>query len=127
MDSRNMKYSSLPNEKRSYEYEQNEPMTFAKRKNHGRMHPSTPGYQDNSESNSNETGNNNKLPSIQDRITTGGFKRNFEKETNIKNKRHNYMKQNLSEYDGMETDEYDDGTLHYHEFDILPSVKAIEH
>ena len=36
------------------------------------------------------------------------------------------MKQNLSEYDGLETDEYDDGTLHYHEFDILPSVKAID-
>ena len=36
------------------------------------------------------------------------------------------MKQNLSEYDGLETDEFDDGTLHYHEFDILPSVKAIE-
>lgn len=37
------------------------------------------------------------------------------------------MKQNLSEYDGMETDEFDDGILHYHEFDIFPSVKAIDH
>ena len=121
-DARN-KYSSLPNDRRQ-EDEVQEPMTFAKQKQNKRMQLLTPQYQNNSESNSNETGN--RLPSIQDRITTGGFKKKFEKEAKIKNKRHNYMKQNLSEYDGLETDEYDDGTLHYHEFDILPSVKAID-
>lgn len=36
------------------------------------------------------------------------------------------MKQNLSEQDGLETDEFEDGTLGYREFALLPSVKAME-
>jgi len=72
----------------------------------------------------------NKLPSIRDKdpITTGGFKKKFEKEAKIKISRHNFQQENLSE-----AEEFDDdsqlsvhSTLRFNEFEILPKINKIQ-